>query len=431
MSDSCFFICPLGEPGSPQRRRSDTVLRHIVTHAAVRNGLTIVRSDEGPPGMITQQIIQHILDDRMVVADLSDNNANVFYELALRHAFRKPVVQLIEQGQKIPFDVHGTRTIFYNLADLDAVEEARTSVSKQIADALQEGFHPQSPVTIAAQLEDLTRGAPPGNELRMDTILARFDQVERAVSDIGRRFQPSEHLKEALPPFIRDQLSDIIRGYAEEISLLKSVRHAGVTGIFKRRETALRAFASAIDEEATEIMVVASSLKGFLHKEEYKDIAEKIRFKADSGLVRVKFLLTHPVVADFRARQENRGFTEIGEEIISSLRILKKWPQKECETRLYLGTPTCFAIKTTRKMLINPYPYVSVSYDSPCLILEYSPEGGAERPAYFFDEFKTSHFGAWDTNLAVPVEDYDKAVAHYSAELQAYANRVKEILSSD
>ncbi len=42
---TCFFICPLGEPDSPERFRSDKVLRHIVKPAVERNGdkLTVVR----------------------------------------------------------------------------------------------------------------------------------------------------------------------------------------------------------------------------------------------------------------------------------------------------------------------------------------------------------------------------------------------------
>ena len=97
--------------------------------------------------------------------------------------------------------------------------------------------------------------------------------------------------------------------------------------------------------------------------------------------MRIKYLLTHPIVADLRASQENRRPTEIGLEILRSLEVLKSWGTDCANVRLYLGTPTCFAIKTTRQMLLNPYPYVSVSFDSPCLTLEYSPDGGADRRA--------------------------------------------------
>ncbi|MCY2994586.1 MAG: hypothetical protein NTY19_42985 [Planctomycetota bacterium] len=272
----------------------------------------------------------------------------------------------------------------------------------------------------------------------MKTILDQIDVLNKIVSDMGRMIPRKEDIREALPPAIIDQIGEIIRRYAEEIELLKSVRQAGVTGIFKRRERAIQAFARAIDEESKEIMVIGSSLKGLFQKEEYQSIAEKLRFKSDRGLVHVKFLLTHPIVADFRARQENRGFTEIGHEIILTLETLKHWNAEYCHVKLYLGTPTCFAIKTTRNMLINPYPYISVSYDSPCLVLENTPDGGSERPGYFFDEFSSRHFGAWDSELAVRIcsvatvdariRDYDKVIATCRSSLKDYATAVENIL---
>jgi len=69
-----------------------------------------MRADElAEPGIITSQVIQHIVDDQLVIADLTERNPNVFYELALRHALRKPVVQIIHRGEAIPFDVAGMR----------------------------------------------------------------------------------------------------------------------------------------------------------------------------------------------------------------------------------------------------------------------------------------------------------------------------------
>ena len=57
------------------------------------------------PGLITAQVIQNLVEWELVIADLSEHNPNVFYELAVRHALKKPIVQLIQAGQKIPFDV--------------------------------------------------------------------------------------------------------------------------------------------------------------------------------------------------------------------------------------------------------------------------------------------------------------------------------------
>jgi len=176
-------------------------------------------------------------------------------------------------------------------------------------------------------------------------------------------------------------------------------------------------------------MVIGSSLKGLLQMDEYREIADKLRFKSEKGLTRIRFLLTHPIVADFRAKQEKRSPTAIGDEIITSLQTLQTWSVPPENVRLYLGTPTCFAIKTTRQMLINPYPYMSVSYDSPCLTLEYSSEGGSERPGYFFDEFNSRHFGAWDTDLSVPITGYDDTINRCRSMLPEYASMVETLLA--
>jgi len=425
----CFVISPIGEQGSDTLMRSDQVLRHIIAPAAEDHRLTAVRSDSiSTPGIITSQIIRHILNDKMVVADLTDHNANVFYELALRHAFRKPLVQLITRDQRIPFDVQGTRVVKYAL-DLESAAQARREVSKQIRAALSPDVEVESPVTIAAQIDELTRTTLPENQVFMKTLSDQVDNINKTLSDMSKLICKPEDLKATIPPIIQDQLQDVLRRYAEEIDLLKSVRFAGVKGIFKRREMGINAFARAIDEESTAIWIVGSSLKGLLQKDEYKLIAEKLKFKSDKGLVQIRFLLTHPIVADFRASQERRGFTEIGMEIINTLENLKEWNRNSCTVKLYLGTPTCFAIKTTRQMLINPYPYISVSYDSPCFIVEYSPEPGFDRPCYFFDEFKSRHFGAWDTDLSIEVKDFDRTINHCRNMLSEYAKNVENLLS--
>ena len=85
----CFVITPIGEDGSETRRRADQILRHVIAPAAEACGFETVRADQiAEPGLITTQIIQHIIDDPLVIADLTGSNPNVFYELAVRHAIR-------------------------------------------------------------------------------------------------------------------------------------------------------------------------------------------------------------------------------------------------------------------------------------------------------------------------------------------------------
>ena len=135
---TCFVISPIGIDGSDVRRRADQILRHVIVPAAEAAGFAAMRADQiSEPGLITTQVIQHIVEDPLVIADLTGSNPNVFYELAIRHAIRKPLVQIIQKDEKIPFDVAGMRTIPVDHRDLDSVQEAKAEIEKQIHSILK------------------------------------------------------------------------------------------------------------------------------------------------------------------------------------------------------------------------------------------------------------------------------------------------------
>ena len=109
---TAFYITPIGEAGSEQRDHSDLFLGSIVEPALETLKLKVIRADQiDRPGVITKQVIEYLFKSRLVIADLSYHNPNVFYELAIRHMLRKPVVQLMRGVDKIPFDVNQVRTI--------------------------------------------------------------------------------------------------------------------------------------------------------------------------------------------------------------------------------------------------------------------------------------------------------------------------------
>jgi len=162
----CFVIAPIGEGGSLTRQRSDKVLKHVIRPAVEAKGYRAIRADDiAEPGLITGQVIQHIVEDSLVVADLTENNPNVFYELALRHAVRKPLVQLIEKGASIPFDVAGMRTIPVDHKDLDSVDEAKAEIGRQVASMERPGATIDTPVSVSIELQGLRQSDKPANRL--------------------------------------------------------------------------------------------------------------------------------------------------------------------------------------------------------------------------------------------------------------------------
>ena len=146
-SKTCFVVAPIGEEHSEVRRRSDLVLR-MITQALKPYDYMAVRADAiAHPGLITRQVIRHLIEDPLVIADLSGANPNVYYELAIRHAVRKPVIQIIGTGEHLPFDVREQRTVFIDLANLYASED---QLRATIAAIHQPGYEHETPFSIAA-----------------------------------------------------------------------------------------------------------------------------------------------------------------------------------------------------------------------------------------------------------------------------------------
>lgn len=150
---TCFYVTPIGEPESIERKHSDLFLGNIVEPALATFGLKVVRADAiDKPGMITRQVMEYLVRSRLVIADLSFHNPNVFYEICLRHAVRLPIVQIIRAGERIPFDIHQMRTIVIDNTDIYAlvpkIETYRSEIANQARRALEEGAEVDTPLSI-------------------------------------------------------------------------------------------------------------------------------------------------------------------------------------------------------------------------------------------------------------------------------------------
>lgn len=148
-----FYITPIGEEGSEQRLHSDLFLGSIVEPALETLQLQVVRADKiDRPGVITKQVIEYLFKSRLVIADLSFHNPNVFYELAVRHMMRKPVVQLMRASDKIPFDVNQVRTITIDTSSIytltPKIDSYRAEIANQVRRALENPESVDSPISI-------------------------------------------------------------------------------------------------------------------------------------------------------------------------------------------------------------------------------------------------------------------------------------------
>src|SRR5579863_2805959 len=186
----CFIISPIGDLSSDVRTRSELVRKHIILPATKEAGYLdddVIRADQIPqPGIITSQIIQHLYDDDLVIADLTDHNANVFYELAIRHATRKAVVLLIQKGQRIPFDVALNRVIHYNLSDWDSPQACAEELLKQIKAVQNEPLSADNPISAAMNFKALMESSDPTAQI-LGTLGPRLEAMEYLIQRLTSR----------------------------------------------------------------------------------------------------------------------------------------------------------------------------------------------------------------------------------------------------
>jgi hypothetical protein len=149
---TCFYITPIGSPDSEERRHSDLFLGSFIEPAIQSFGLSVVRADGiDKPGVITRQIIEYLVKSRLVIVDLSYHNPNVFYELAIRHMLRLPIVQIIRKMDSIPFDINQMRTIVIDTTDIftlvPKIATYQSEISSQIRRALDQSDSVETPIS--------------------------------------------------------------------------------------------------------------------------------------------------------------------------------------------------------------------------------------------------------------------------------------------
>lgn len=182
----CFVICPIGGPDTEVRERSDAILNYIISPVVQSFGYEALRADKiSETGMITNQVIEHLLEDPLVVADLTDHNANVYYELAIRHVVKKPVVHIIEHSQTPPFDTKDIRAIPVASQNLKIAEEAKKQISEHIEALEKNPTKIVTPISMTIDLKHI-RESNKGEDQNTSLILSQLANISARLSSMEK-----------------------------------------------------------------------------------------------------------------------------------------------------------------------------------------------------------------------------------------------------
>lgn len=205
----CFVVMPFGQKPDPAGGAAidfDRIYKTALAPAIEEADMEPIRADEERTGgIIHKPMFERLLLCDYAVADLTTANANVFYELGVRHTARPATtLTIFAKNQPIPFDVNFLRSMPYDLGKNNAFGETeaqalRDAVSAKLQDLRALAIQ-QAPVD--SPLFDLLKEWEPGNIARLKTDVFRQavqlnEELKRRMSAIREKGKKNEARAEA------------------------------------------------------------------------------------------------------------------------------------------------------------------------------------------------------------------------------------------
>lgn len=178
-----FIVMPFGRKTAPDGTviDFDQVFERLLKPAAEDAGLWPHRADaERRGGSIHADMFQELLLAEFVVADLTLDNSNVWYEIGVRHALRSGgAVLTYAMRDRLPFDLAGQRMLRYTLTggrlDPARIDEERKALAKSIKATLG-AWRGRNASPVYAQLPNLRE--PDWKTLKVGEINEFWQELE-------------------------------------------------------------------------------------------------------------------------------------------------------------------------------------------------------------------------------------------------------------
>lgn len=181
---NCFVITPIGNDSSSIRRHIDGIIDQAIIPALEEKYEIEVAHRKYEIGSINDRVIKSIYNSDLVIANLTELNPNVMFELAIRYSFGKPAIVIAEKNTKLPFDIIDENTIFY-INDPAGANDLKNSIKEFEANIdLEKQIY--GPVYKAVNTIPLYKAVESGEEISNNKmfsyIIERLDIIENRVN---------------------------------------------------------------------------------------------------------------------------------------------------------------------------------------------------------------------------------------------------------
>lgn len=229
---TCFIVTPIGGNGSSIRRKIDGIIDEVIQPVLDEFDYEMLVSHRiCDSGSVTNAIISKVYESDLVIANLTGNNPNVMYEVALRHASAKPIIHITENIGDLPFDINDQRTIPYTDDMAGAVllkQELRNMIKSINFEELA-----VNPVTLALGKRNLVNLPESVNKDFAEVFMQILDEVKMLSKEVamlkGSKFMRDRFYNYMQLIYERNFLNDnekkqkVTDDYIIEISTLENV----------------------------------------------------------------------------------------------------------------------------------------------------------------------------------------------------------------
>lgn len=221
----CCVISPFGG-------FHDSYYEEILKPSMEEIQIDIIRTDDiYHTTAIIEVIFDQILHSDFLIADISEKNSNVYYELGAAHSLEKPVILIAEEKErdKVPFDIKHLKTIFYDTRVPKWPEKLKSAIQKTVSSIKQQNKKHvawTNPILKRNTLEETVESNSDFNKLL--TFLKKIYYSSRAVKDVNSIIYCSEdghcdiqtHFRVKSP---QDMFFSIYRIFADKPGTIKVV----------------------------------------------------------------------------------------------------------------------------------------------------------------------------------------------------------------
>lgn len=191
----CFVIMPF-EDGMKR------IYTDAIRSACEQAKFDVLRSDDlDGPYNIHRNIIQYIFSSDVVIADLTQWNPNVFYEMGVAHAIGNKTIMIIRDGEELPFDIVNYQCIKYSTAD-GGMKALQAKLEKSLRAFDDWRTHPTNPVqlhkphdafVVASEMLALRKLlSEKEQQLRHSIARAEHDKLKAELQKIEKALQAKE-----------------------------------------------------------------------------------------------------------------------------------------------------------------------------------------------------------------------------------------------